>query len=222
MTMNHEMVHVATTDVWNPQDERWRRAFFGKPAPRQAHPESILYLYLSTPRVATPRWYTEGSAVFMETWMAGGLGRAQGAFDEMVFRAMVRDDAHFYSNLGLVAEGTRVDFLVGVNAYLYGTRFFSYLAMNYSPEQVIDWLSRPDDSRRYYASRFREVFGKALEESWDDWIAWEHDFQVANLPVPGSRRPHRRDVLGRRSRGTPAGHQGAHALPRRLDGVRPG
>ena len=39
--------------------------------------------------------------------MAGGYGRAQGAYDEMVFRAMVRDNAHFYSPLGLEAEGDR-------------------------------------------------------------------------------------------------------------------
>ena len=32
--------------------------------------------------------------------MAGGLGRAQGGYDEMVFRAMVRDDAHFYEPAG--------------------------------------------------------------------------------------------------------------------------
>jgi hypothetical protein len=181
MTMNHELVHLATGDVWNEQDAWWRKVFLGKPTPAEAHPESILYFYLATPRVATPRWYTEGSAVFMETWMAAGLGRAQGAFDEMVFRAMVRDDAHFYSNLGLVSQGTLVDFMVGVNAYLYGTRFFSYLALNYSPEQVIEWLSRGADSERYYASQFRAVFGKSLEDAWDDWIAWEREFQTANL-----------------------------------------
>lgn len=181
MLMNHELVHVATGDVWNEQDAWWRRVFLGKPSPVQAHPESILYFYLATPRAANPRWWSEGSAVFMETWMAGGLGRSQGAFDEMVFRAMVRDDAHFYSNLGLVAQGTRVDFLVGVNAYLYGTRFFSYLALNYSPEQVIEWLSRNEDSERYYASQFKKVFGKPLEDSWDDWIVFEHEFQQANL-----------------------------------------
>ena len=62
--------------------------------------------------------------------MAGGLGRAQGAYDEMVFRAMVRDDAHFYSPLGLEwPKASSVDFQVGVNAYLYGTRFMSYLAL---------------------------------------------------------------------------------------------
>ena len=181
MTMNHEMVHIATGDVWNQQDRGWRKFFLGKVGPEQVHPESILYFYLTTPRVATPRWYTEGSAVFFETWMAGGIGRAQGAYDEMVFRSMVRDDAHFYSNLGLVSEGMKIDFQVGVNAYLYGTRFFSYMAYQYSPEQVAQWLARDEDSKRYYASQFEHVFGKPLVDAWDDWIAFEHEFQERNL-----------------------------------------
>ncbi len=181
MMMNHELVHVATSDVWNETDRKWRHFFLGKPAPRQEHPESILYFYLTTPRAVVPRWYTEGSAVFLETWMAGGVGRAMGAYDEMVFRSMVRDDAHFYSNLGLVSEGTIVDFQVGVNAYLYGTRFFNYLAYQYSPEQAIEWLSRGENSKRYYAKQFEHVFGLNLEDAWDEWIAFEHEFQERNL-----------------------------------------
>ena len=181
MTMNHEMVHIATGDVWNEQDAFWRRALLGKPVPMQQHPESILYFYLAAPRAVVPRWYSEGSAVFMETWMAGGLGRAQGAYDEMVFRSMVRDNAHFYSNLGLVSEGTLVDFQVGVNAYLYGTRFFSYLAYTWSPELVIEWLSRNEESERYYAAQFQQVFGRSLEAAWNDWIEFEHEYQQQNL-----------------------------------------
>lgn len=181
MLMNHELVHLATGDVWNEQDAMWRGIFRGKPSPIQGHPESLLYSYLATPRDVAPRWYFEGSAVFMETWMSGGLGRAQGAFDEMVFRAKVRDGAHFYSNLGLVSEGTRIDFMAGTNAYLYGTRFISYLALEYSPESVIEWLKRGEDSERYYARQFQAVFGKPLEAAWDDWIEWEHGFQQNNL-----------------------------------------
>ena len=60
--------------------------------------------------------------------MAGGIGRAQGAYDEMVFRSMVRDGSQFYDPLGLVSEGTKIDFQVEVNSYLYGTRFMTYLA----------------------------------------------------------------------------------------------
>ncbi len=129
-------------DVWNKQDAFWRHFFHGKPMPIQEHPESILYNFLATPRNNMPRWYLEGSAVFFETWMSGGLGRAQGGYDEMVWRAKVRDNDKFYSPLGLESEGIAVDFQVGVNDYLYGTRFFSYLALKYGPEKVVDWLRR--------------------------------------------------------------------------------
>ncbi len=181
MLMNHEMVHIANMDMATEQDLKWRRFFGGKPRQTNEHPETMLYNYLTVPRLTVPRWYLEGAAVFMETWMSGGLGRAQGAFDEMVFRAMVRDDAHFYSNLGIVSEGSAADFQAGINAYLYGTRFFSYLSLVYSPEGVIEWLKRGEGSERYYSKQFAQVFGKPLEVAWDDWIAWEKIFQKANL-----------------------------------------
>jgi hypothetical protein len=179
--MNHETVHVANADVANSRDLRWRRFFGGKPPPTDEHPETILYNYLTVPRYSAPRWYFEGAATFMETWMAGGIGRAQGAYDEMVFRAMVRDDAHFYSNLGLVSKGVAADFQSGTNAYLYGTRFFSYLAFIHSPEAVVEWLKRGEDSEAYYAEQFAKVFDRPLETAWDEWIAWEHEFQERNL-----------------------------------------
>ncbi|NNC77703.1 MAG: hypothetical protein HKN77_07040 [Woeseiaceae bacterium] len=181
MIINHELVHVANMDVANAQDNRWRRLFGGKPRPSDRHPESILYNYLTIPRMITPRWFLEGAATFMETWMGGGVGRGQGAYDEMVFRSMVRDDAYFYSNLGLVSEGMSVDFQSGANAYLYGTRFMTYLAYQYSPDQVVEWLKRSADSERYYSKQFLKIFGKSVEEAWQDWIEFEHVFQQSNL-----------------------------------------
>ena len=179
--MNHEMVHIATGDGATEQDRRWRRLFRGKVAASPENPESLLYTYLTVPRFTSPRWYSEGAAVFLETWMAGGLGRAQGGYDEMVFRAMVRDDAHFFDPLGLVARGTRIDFQYGSNAYLYGTRFFTWLAYTYSPDQVIVWLKRDEGSRRDYADQFRAVFGLTVDKAWSDWVAFEHEFQRRNL-----------------------------------------
>jgi hypothetical protein len=178
---NHEMVHLATSDQASDEDARWRAIFQGKVDPVATHPESILYYYLTNPRASTPRWYSEGSAVFMETWEGGGLGRAQGGYDEMVFRAKVRDGSPFYDPLGLVSKGTEVDFNVGANAYLYGTRFMSYLAYQYSPAKVIDWLRRTDGTRRYYADDFERVFGRSLDVAWSQWIAWETQFQQRNL-----------------------------------------
>ena len=179
--MNHEMVHVASMDNAAGPDLRWRRLFGGKVSPQAQNPESLLYAYLTVPRFTVPRWYLEGSAVFMETWMGGGIGRAQGGYDEMVFRAMVRDDAHFYDPLGLVSRGILVDFQVGANAYLYGTRFFTYLAHAYSPEKVLAWLRRDEGSQRHYADQFQQVFGVSLEIGWQDWIAFERGFQQRNL-----------------------------------------
>jgi len=179
--MNHELVHVATMDRGAGSDLAFRRLFGGKVMPVAAQPETILYMYLTSPRVATPRWYLEGSAVFFDTWMAGGIGRAQSPYDEMVFRSMVRDGSRFYDPLGLVSEGVKVDFQLQINSYLYGTRFMSHLALVHSPESLVRWLARSEGSRAYYSAQFREVFGKSLEAAWQEWIDWERAFQQDNL-----------------------------------------
>jgi hypothetical protein len=179
--VNHELVHTVVGDQASPDDAQARRWFGGKVVAVPEHPESIFYNYLTNPRASSPRWFQEGSAVFMETWYGGGLGRAQGGYDEMVFRAMVRDGADFYDPLGLVSKGTEVDFQTGANAYLYGTRFLSYLALQYSPERLVDWLRRTDGTDRYYSDDFERVYGKPLAAAWQDWVRWEHEFQHGNL-----------------------------------------
>lgn len=179
--MNHEVAHLATCDAHGEAEIVWRKIFAGKVKPIAEHPETVIFSYLTVPRDASPRWQQEGIASFMDTWMSGGIGRAQGGFDEMVFRAMVRDNTPFYSNLGLASEGTKVDFNTGTNAYLYGTRFMSYLAYQYSPEKLIEWFRRDAGSERYYADQFESVFGEPLEDVWQDWIAFEQEFQAENL-----------------------------------------
>ena len=179
--MNHELVHVATLDDSNSTDRWWRNLLHGKPSWNGDHPESFLFNYLATPRLNAPRWWREGTAVYFETWMSGGLGRSQGGYDEMVFRAMVRDNAKFFDPLGLDSEGSKIDFQVGVNEYLYGERFITYLAYAYSPEKVVDWLKRNDGSYASYSDDFERVFGKPLDDGWADWIAFEHKFQSENL-----------------------------------------
>ena len=178
---NHETVHLATGDQASPEDVRFRRLFGGKVVPVAEHPESLLYYYLTAPRNTAPRWYHEGSAVFLETWQGGGYGRAQGGYDEMMFRAMVRDGAHFFDPLGLVSKGTEIDFQVGANAYLYGTRFMSWLALEYGPEKLLDWWRRGPGSDRSYSEDFRRVYGTSLDEAWQRWVSFEHEFQSKNL-----------------------------------------
>jgi len=180
-TAVHETTHLADNDRASPADTRFRHFFHGKVNADAAHPESLLYFYLTVPRRTAPRWYQEGSAVFMETWLSGGVGRAQGGYDEMVFRAMVQDGAKFYDPLGLVSKGTEIDFQTGANAYLYGTRFADYLALTYGPQRLLSWWRRDADSRRYYADDFERVFGLPLDIAWQEWIDFEHGFQAQNI-----------------------------------------
>jgi hypothetical protein len=180
-TAVHELTHVVMNDAASPADTRFRRLFHGKVDIDSVHPETLLYNYLTVPRETAPAWYHEGGAVFTETWLSGGIGRAQGGYDEMVFRAMVHDGAKFYDPLGLVSKGTEVDFQTGANAYLYGTRFMDYLALTYGPPRLLSWWGHDPGRRRYYADDFERVFGLPLDQAWQHWIDWEHIFQQKNL-----------------------------------------
>jgi hypothetical protein len=197
--MNHELAHVVEMDGTRGSDRFFRRAFgagffSSKVAPKAEDPVSMAYGYLTTPRRYAPRWYHEGLAVFLETWMSGGMGRALGGYDEMVFRALVRDNARIYDVVGLDIEGTTIDFQVGVNSYLYGTRFLTWLAIQHGPEKVIEWAGSGEGSKAYFAAQFRHVFGGTLGREWARWIEDEREWQRRNLaairkfPVTPARR----------------------------------
>ena len=181
MMMNHELAHIATMDKPSPSDRFFRSMFCGKPGPIAEAPPSMLYAYLTSPRWNSPRWFIEGIAVFLETWMGGGLGRAQGSYDEMVFRTMVRDSALFYDVVGLESEGTKVDFQVGANSYLYGTRFVSYLALQYGPDKLIEWFRQSKESKSNFSPEFERLYKASLDDEWSRWIEWEHAWQKGNL-----------------------------------------
>src|SRR5689334_19100322 len=70
ITALHETTHLADNDRASPSDARFRRFFHGKVNADTEHPETLLYFYLTVPRRTAPRWYQEGSATFMETWLS--------------------------------------------------------------------------------------------------------------------------------------------------------
>jgi len=203
--MSHELTHQVMCDKTSLTDRILQGIFGGKVIPDNRDPVSMVYSYFTTPRWYSPRWYHEGIAVFMETWMSGGVGRVMGGYDEMVFRTMIRDSAFFYNVIGLETEGTTIDFQVGVNSYLYGTRFISYLAYKYGIPKLKDFYSRNDTSRRFYASQFKHVYGIRIQDEWNNWVKWENGFQHDNLarirenPV-NTYRPLLKHTLGSVSR----------------------
>ena len=179
--MNHELVHIAALDNASKSDLFYRKLFNGKVKSSNDHPISIFYSYLTSPRYYSPRWLHEGIAVFVETWMDGGKGNALGNYDEMFFRTRVLENSRIYSAQGLASAGTSADFMSKANFYYYGTRYVSYLAHEYGPTKLIEWIKRKDGSKRGFANNFKHIYGIPISKSWDNWISFEKEFQKENI-----------------------------------------
>ncbi len=182
-TFNHELVHQVTLDQATSDDNFFRTIFGGKVNESSDDPLSMIYAYLTVPRRSTPRWFKEGIAVFLETWMAGGIGRSTGGYDEMVFRTIIQEHKHIFVLLAFESEGTHIDFQVGANSYLYGTRFMNYLALVFGPEKLIEWTSRHNGSDAYFISDFERIYKLPMDKAWKDWIKFENEFQEENLEI---------------------------------------
>ena len=179
----HEYTHIVMTDKYNRQDLGWRKFFGTKVGTESAHPISALWSYLSVPRWYAPRWYHEGIACFMETWLGGGVGRALGGYDEMYFRSIIAGGDKLFSVVGLETEGSTMDFQVGANAYLYGTRFVNYMTAQYGYDKLIQFYNRTADSRTFFGNQFKQVYGRPLRQVWNEWKEAEKKHQEANLAV---------------------------------------
>ena len=177
----HEYTHTVMTDKYNKRDQNWRRFFGTKVNTDNTQPLSALWSYLSVPRWYAPRWYHEGIACFMETWLGGGVGRSLGGYDEMYFRSIINEGDKLFSVVGLETEGSTMDFQVGANAYLYGTRFVNYLTKTYGYDKMIQFYNRTADSRTFFGSQFKKIYGKSLRKTWDEWKEDERKHQEANL-----------------------------------------
>ena len=180
---SHELTHIVMCDKPGPSEDFFRSVFFGKPMNDNTNPLSMIYSYLSAPRWYSPRWFHEGIAIYMETVMNGGSGRLLAGFDEMVFRTMVYENSYFYKPVGLETEGSTIDFMVAANAYLYGTRFISYLAGTYGADKLMDFYTRSDSSYGFFASQFQKVYKTDLISEWEKWIEFEKNFQKSNLEI---------------------------------------
>ena len=177
----HELTHITVADKANNTDLFWRKVMFGKVRRDEKMPLTAFWSYLTTPRWYAPRWYHEGIACYLETWTSGGIGRSLGPYDEMYFRSIVNENERIYSVVGLDTEGSSIDFQVGANSYLYGARFITYLAQAYGDDRVKTLYSRTDDSKAFYANQFKKVYGKTVQEAWNEWTDFEKDFQTKNL-----------------------------------------
>ena len=177
----HEYTHVVMSDKANSTDLKWRRFTGNKVVPNSEYPISSLWGYLAAPRWYAPRWYHEGIACFLETWMSRGYGRALGGYDETYFRTQVLEGKDMFSVVGLETEGTTSDFQQGATSYLYGTRFVNYLVYKDGFDKLVDFYNRTDGTGTYFLKQFKNVYGKNLRDSWKDWQDFEKVHQQENL-----------------------------------------
>jgi hypothetical protein len=179
--LSHELVHVVVNDLAT-DAEAFSRSVFSKVAPEQVQPLSIFYSLLTNYNRYTPRWHQEGIAVFLETWMSGGFGRAMGNFDEMYFRSLVGNGKAFPSDILLETQVSNKSFLVEINYYLYGGRFATYLALDYGTKKLFRWfIAFPTDSYLSFTQKFEKIYGIGFETAWNRFVQHERSFQLANL-----------------------------------------
>ena len=179
--LTHELVHIVVNDLAT-NAESFNRALFSKVAPEQVEPLSILYSILTNFSRYTPRWHQEGIAVFLETWLSGGFGRALGNFDEMYFRSLVDEGKEFPNDINLETILPHRSFLVEANYYVYGGRFAMYLAKRFDPDKLLAWYTAyPSDFYLTFTTKFKNVFGVDFDDAWDEFVRAEKAFQEENL-----------------------------------------
>jgi hypothetical protein len=179
--LTHELVHIVINDQ-STDFESITRKLFSKVPPEQGQPSSIIFSLLTNFGRYTPRWHQEGIAVYLETWLNGGFGRSFSNFDEMYFRTLVLDDEEFPRNINLETIYTHNSFLLGTLHYFLGTRFISYLSIQFGPEKVFSWYtSEPGDFYKGTSEKFEEVFGESFDVAWLNFIDSEKVFQNQNI-----------------------------------------
>lgn len=179
--LSHELVHIILNDK-STDIESFFRKIFAKVPPEQEQPVSILYSLLTNYGRYNPRWYQEGIAVYLETWLNGGLGRAFSNFDEMFFRTMILENINFPSIINIETIDTHNSFLLETLYYFYGTRFVSYLSIVYGNQKVLEWYKsyHPDIYSGIF-SRFQDVFNIEFDDAWKNFIEYEKKFQNKNI-----------------------------------------
>lgn len=181
--LSHELVHIVVNDS-KTSVEGFFRNIFGKVPPDKIQPSTVLYSLITNFNRYTPRWHQEAIAVYIETWFSGGYGRLLGSFDEMFFRTMVEEGRDFPTPLEIETIESHNSIFLENLYYNYGGRFISYLSIMYGSDKVLEWFkTNPEEFLTGFRGKFEKVFGTGLDESWNEFIQFEIQFQNKNLEL---------------------------------------
>ncbi|MFC2094453.1 TolB family protein, partial [Bacteroidota bacterium] len=181
--LSHELVHIVVNDEESDL-ETAVRDLFRKVPPEKSQPFTTIYSVLGNFTRFTPRWYQEGIAVFMETWLSGGYGRTLGSFDEMYFRSLILEGKKFPSHWDIETILSHNSIFLENIFYFYGTRFASYLSIHHGVDKLIDWYrTYPNQNLVGFIGKFSDVFGEDFYDAWNKFAREEKLFQEKNIEV---------------------------------------
>ncbi len=134
------------------------------------YPAKLLKFIFGTlvaPNGLSPGWVTEGIATYVET-AETTRGRGRSSFTDMLLRTDILQGK--FLHLDQMA-GTQYDWPNWLAQYLYGVRFWQFLADRYGEEKIIEFSHRYGASLRFLMlnSQAKKVFGKSFYRLWDEW-----------------------------------------------------
>ena len=192
--VNHELVHVAPgRPRRTPTTRDGAACFWARSRPQPEHPESLLYGYLTVPALSRAHaGIPRARATFIETWMSGGARPRAGRLRR---DGVPRDGAGRRPLLRPARARIARRALPTSRSASTPTS----TARGSSPGSPTPTRRRrcwpgcaaTSDSERHYADRFEQVFGLPLDRAWQDWIAFEHEFQRTISPRSASIRSRR-------------------------------
>lgn len=154
MLFNHEFTHIVHIDMHS----RWASAgrfFLGQ---------------VVAPNGATPAWMREGMAVYEESQLDPQFGRIHSAHTDMVLRTSYYENK--FPRLDQIA-GLSHRFPAGTGPYLFGSKFFDWLAQKYGEDRMYQYQKEYSSSLWTFAlnNKARRVYSKSFYKLWDEFRA---------------------------------------------------
>lgn len=152
MLFNHEFTHIVHIDMHS----RW------------ASPGRFLFGKVVAPNGATPAWMREGMAVYEESQLDPQFGRIHSAYTDMVLRTSYYENK--FPRLDQIA-GLSHRFPAGTGPYLFGSKFFDWLAQKYGEDRMYQYQKEYSSSLWTFAlnNKARRVYSKSFYKLWDEF-----------------------------------------------------
>lgn len=154
------------------------------------------------PNGSTPRWMREGMAVYEESEMGDGYGRNNSPLTDMVIRTSYYEDE--FPRIDQIAGLTK-HFPGGSAPYLYGGRFFKWLAEKYGEDRMYRyqkeyaaslWLfSLNNKARKVYSKSFYKLWKEFKEDLSKEYEQVKSDLEAKGLTVLENIHQHKEDSL---------------------------